>query len=225
MNGLKKSLTKRSSTKQLEPPVDAEDVAPAADEVEDPVMEARDADEGALDTPHKESKEEENTTEEAAKEDPPQEEEEKRDAEPEETDREEAPAPIEEEKQDNESVKTEPSNDEEEDVETAPAPQSEPETIEEETPVEPALSTVKEEEEEPAKEEFVAQDAPSREDVNNEAAKKQEKTMNVDTVAASDEEEATLRSKGTMDSNKEMCMTPIMRTADFCGFNLRACFE
>lgn len=184
--------------KKTEPTV--EEQAAPAEAVVDAVMEARDADEGALDTPHEEAKDE---STEAAKEETPVEEE-TRDAEPEEK-RDETPAEA-----DESSVKTEPSREDED----APA---ESETATEEQ-VDPALSTVKEEEEETDKDEPVAS-APSEE-----AKEEVEKSMNVDTVAVS-EEEATVETKDTMEEQMKACMTPVMRTVDFCGVNIRACFD
>ncbi|KAL7518530.1 hypothetical protein ACHAWX_003347 [Stephanocyclus meneghinianus] len=130
LNSFKK-LTLRG--KKSAPAVE-EEPAPVAADV-DPVMEARDADEGALDTPHDDAKDE---AKEEAKEDTQAEE--TRDTEVAEDKREETPA----EEEDIESVKTEPSNDED-DVEDA-----EP-TEAAEQPVDQALSTVKEEEEEAKK--------------------------------------------------------------------------
>jgi hypothetical protein len=184
--------------KKTEPTVEAKEASPEVAEV-DPVMEARDADEGALDTPHEEAK----SVKEEANEDSPVKEE-ARDAQPEEK-REETPA----EEDDAESVKTEPSNDED----ATPAEEAAAEEVD------PALSTVKEEEEESDKEEPVA--ASSRDEAKGDVV---DKDMNVDTVAVS-EEEATLETKDTMDSNVKACMTPVMRATDFCGINIRSCFE
>ena len=196
LNSLKKLTLrgKKSSTAVEEEP------APVAADV-DPVMEARDADEGALDTPHDDAKDE-------AKEEGKEETqvEEARDTEATEDKREDTPA----EEEDIESVKTEPSNDED-DVDDAE--DAEP-TEAAEQPVDQALSTVKEEEEEVEKEEPVVS-ARSHEEVKEEVA---EKAME----APNSEEDATVESRDTTESNKG-CLSPV--NTSFCGFNIRACFE
>lgn len=206
---------KFGSKKKSEPTTESkEEAAPEVPEV-DPVMEARDVDEGALDKPHDEEvKEEEKPTTEEAKEESttPPVEEESRDAEPsfpETEEKEETPA----EEEEDTSIRTEPSSE----VAEKEAADTEP-VVEEEKNVDPALSTV-EEKEEPSKDEPVA-DEPSEE-------MKKERTMNIDTVPVSDEEdEPTLETKDTMDDNLlKGCVTPVMKATDFCGINIRTCFE
>jgi hypothetical protein len=187
---------------------EVDEQAPAA---VDPVIEARDADEGALDTPHQEVKPvaSKESNREAA-------EEEEREAEPVEESREEAPAAEEE----SQSVEKEPSKEE------AEAPEAEP-VAEEAQPVDEALSTVKEEEEEASTKEEPKKEA---EPVAAEPSVKEMKAVVEEKTSAeplavdatpSMEEDATVETRDSVDNKG--CLSPV--NTSFCGIDIRTLFE
>ena len=217
LSAFKKKMNKPlkfGTAKKSQPTTDEakEEAAPEVPDV-DPVVEARDVDEAALDKPHDEEVKEEDTTTDEAKEEtttPPVEEESRDEPSFPETEEKKEETPAEEE---DTSIRTEPSGDNDVDAaaaDTKPA-------VEEEKNVDPVPSAVNEEEE-PSEEKPVAA-APSKEE-------KKEKTMNIDTAPVSDEDEPTLETKDTMDENLlKGCVTPVMKATEFCGITIRNCFE